>query len=116
MNVKPRPELPYRPRPSLLPVQLENLKTCCILFRLELGCKLIALFEGLSGLCESYLACKQIQPVQDPWNVPQWKTATTLPPLHHDPQLQLFLGLVTLCSAQLLLAGIVFVSSRHSAG
>lgn len=118
MNEEPRRQLDADPaRPALLPKQLENLRTCCFVIRLELGCKLIAIFEAVCGLLESIFACKQLSARnEDRWNTPQWKEdRVQQQPTDHNPQLRLFLGLVTLFSAQLLLAGITFVS-EHSAG
>lgn len=101
-------------RPSLLPKQLENITTCCLIIPLELGCKLIAVFEGMCGLCESILAFKQLSLTKDPWNMPQWKKTSAV--LQRNPKVSLFIGLVTLFSAQLLLAGVAYVSKGDSHG
>lgn len=95
-------------RPSVLPKQLVNIKNCCFLLPLELGCKVIAVFEGFCGLCESILAFKQLSRTKDRWNMPQWKTTSAVQ--QRNPEVSLFIGLVTLFSAQLLLAGVAYVS------
>ncbi|XP_030557699.1 uncharacterized protein LOC115760490 isoform X1 [Drosophila novamexicana] len=84
---------------------MENLKSCCFFFDLKLGCKLIALFEALSGLWQIYHGYKELYVHKDRLLAPEWIDTKVA---QHSAQFKFFLALVGFFSAQLLLAGVIF--------
>lgn len=97
---------PWRQQLNVVNHAILNVQSCCYFFSLKMGCKLIVLFENILGLWQIYLGYSQIHDINRNL-APEWFSSNTT---QHNSEFFLFLGLVAFFCAQLLLAGVVFVS------
>ncbi|XP_034479001.1 uncharacterized protein LOC117785197 [Drosophila innubila] len=87
---------------SIIPESVLNIKSCCYFFDLKMGCKLIAVLEGLSGLLEAFISYHEIGYYrQISYRHREYDI------IRRDPISTLTLGLIGCLSAQVLLAGVI---------